>query len=245
MSSRDPQRTALPGVVVHGSDLWLSELLSVLVVAAVVAGVLVSIVHIVRNERAIDENQRIVWQLEKEDLDLRHQVEVLQAEHELLVVLRKFIGRHIPDERLYLLTYLVFHNSQQFGYDPLLVLAVIRVESYFDPTARGMYKSGRESGALGLMQLKFETAQLVAAELGIPLEDESELFKPEVNIPLGIGYLAKQIRYFSSLKLGILAYNQGPGTVLENIKQKHPLSTRYYQKVLKAYYRLKRLAETE
>ncbi len=43
---------------------------------------------------------------------------------------------------------------------------------------------------------------------------------------------------FKDLKLGILAYNQGPGTILESIHGDRPLSLRYYEKVLRAYYRL-------
>ena len=212
----------------------------VALIACVAAALGVAGVRVYSLSAQQTRNQQLIAELEREDIDLRYRIERLRGELRLVNAFKAFIGNQIPQEQLYLLAYLVYHNSQQFGYDPLLVLAVIRVESYFDPSARGVYRSGRLSGALGLMQLKFATAQLVAAELGIPLEHEADLFKPEINIPLGIGYLAKQIRFFRSLKLGILAYNQGPGTILNTIRHNQPLSTHYYHKVLKAYYRSRR-----
>jgi soluble lytic murein transglycosylase len=93
------------------------------------------------------------------------------------------------------------------------------------------------------MQLKFSTAQGVAAELGIPLKSPEDLFVPEVNIALGVAYLTQLIAMFKDLKLGILAYNQGPGTIMESLAGKRPLSISYYDKVLKTYYRLKRTYE--
>ncbi len=246
MTSPRFQRPLFPGAVLHGKQIWISELLSVVLLAVVMSALFALAIAIRANSVRSANNLRLMAELEREDLELRYEIERYRAQYRLLSALRGFIGKRIPEDRLYLLTYLVFHNSQQFGYDPLLVLAVIRVESYFDPRARGVYKSGRESGALGLMQLKYATAELVAAELGIELNGEADLFKPEINIPLGIAYLTKQIRFFESFKLGILAYNQGPGTILNDLKARRPLSVKYYRLVLEAYYKLKRIAdETE
>jgi soluble lytic murein transglycosylase-like protein len=135
----------------------------------------------------------------------------------------------------------VHQNSRAYGYDPRLVLAVIHVESVFDADALGRYKDGNYSGAMGLMQLKFETAQEVARDLEISLESIDDLFIPEINIALGVAYLTRLIAKFNSLKLGILAYNQGPGIILESISGKRPLSVRYYNKVLKSYYMMKHM----
>ncbi|MDO5576227.1 MAG: transglycosylase SLT domain-containing protein, partial [Fibrobacter sp.] len=95
-----------------------------------------------------------------------------------------FAKKKISQETLLKVSVLVYKNSIQFGYDPLLLLAVIHVESVFDPNAQGRYRSGELSGAFGLMQLKFETAQGVAKRLGLSIELD-DLFKPEVNIVLG------------------------------------------------------------
>ncbi len=243
MSAQRFHRRLMPGLVLHGNRLWVSELWAIVLASATIVALLVLGVRIVSNAYALEESAHTIAQLERQDLDIRYRAERAREQLRLLNSLREFIGHRLPPERLCLLTHLVYNNSQTFGYDPLLVLAVIRVESYFDPAARGMFRSGRESGALGLMQVKYGTAELVAAELGIPLEGPEDLFKPEINLPLGIAYLTKQIRYFRSFKLGLLAYNQGPGTIIQNLKHNQPLSTSYYQKVLKAYYKFRRIAD--
>jgi hypothetical protein len=226
----------------HGNQIWLSELLSV----GLVVGVLLSLAAMGTAVLvgAARIRSRSVWisRLEREDLELTHRLDELRSQVRLLEAFRSFVGRRVPLERVHQLVGLVYQNGQQFGYDPLLVLAVIRVESYFDPHARGVYKSGKESGALGLMQLKFETAQLVAGELGIPLNSPSDLLEPQINIPLGVGYLTKQISFFKSFRLGLLAYNLGPGTVLQKLNEKKPLPMKYYESVLKHYFDLKRIA---
>jgi soluble lytic murein transglycosylase-like protein len=139
---------------------------------------------------------------------------------------------------------LVYQNSMLYGYDPLLVLAVINVESIFDPGARGRYLNGAQSGALGLMQLKFETAQEMARSLNIPLTNKKDLLRPDVNIALGIAYLTRCISMFKSFKLGLMAYNQGPAAIYQNLSEKKPLSIAYYNKVLKSYYTFRELSKT-
>jgi soluble lytic murein transglycosylase-like protein len=165
----------------------------------------------------------------------------LRKKEKIAAVLNDFTHNKLSADVLGSLTELVYDNSKTFGYDPFLVLAVIHVESMFDPQALGKYRSGKYSGAFGLMQLKVETAKEVGARLGITITSKEDLFVPEINIALGVAYLTKQISKFKSLKLGILAYNQGPGVILDNLKYRTPLSIRYYNKVLKSYFKLKKM----
>ena len=44
---------------------------------------------------------------------------------------------------------------------------------------------------------------------------------------------------FESLPLGILAYNQGPGTLWKGVRGEIPFSEKYYHRVMRSYYRLK------
>ena len=141
------------------------------------------------------------------------------------------------------MTDLVYSSSRQFGYDPILLLAVIHVESVFDPNALGRYRSGNLSGAMGLMQVKFETAKEMAKLLNIELKSENDLLKPEINIAVGVAYLTHLINRFQSFKLGLLAYNQGPYTIKMTLSKNEPLSINYYRKVLNSYYKLKSLAD--
>jgi soluble lytic murein transglycosylase len=88
--------------------------------------------------------------------------------------------------------------------DPLLVVAVIRQESMFDPTARS------PADARGLMQLLPSTAERVAGT------DQIDLNDPEVNIDLGTRYLRTLLTRFGGDPLkAIAAYNGGENAVVK------------------------------
>jgi len=109
---------------------------------------------------------------------------------------------------LYPLPYrdLILECSTREGIDPLLVAAVIRVESRFYPRARSSH------GACGLMQLMPETAQMAARKLGLPYEPE-KLYDPEYNLRLGTWYLSSLLEEFGELPPALAAYNGGKGHV--------------------------------
>jgi hypothetical protein len=89
--------------------------------------------------------------------------------------------------------------SEAEGVNPMLVRAVIQVESKFRPTARS------RKGAMGLMQLMPATAR----EYNV-----RNPFEPKANIEAGIKHLKTLIdRFGSSIELGLAAYNAGPGAV--------------------------------
>ncbi len=89
--------------------------------------------------------------------------------------------------------------SREAGLDPALIMAVVQVESAFDPQAT----SGR--GAKGLMQLNRHTLR----HLGL-----SETPDAETNLEAGIRYLAELKRTFSDdMTLALAAYNAGPTRV--------------------------------
>ena len=97
--------------------------------------------------------------------------------------------------------------SYSYGIDPLLVMAVIREESHFNP------KSSSPKGALGLMQVMPNTAKEIAAWLG---EDYNSvnLLSVEDNIRYGTWYLASLIKkYNGNTMLALAAYNAGSGRV--------------------------------
>jgi soluble lytic murein transglycosylase len=239
MSTRIPY---IP-VLIHRGNLWFSEL-AVAVLMALIMSVLVVLVSVVMtNENRIRNNSDAIETLRAAGIVSEHRLSVLREKHVISATLRRFVRGRLPESTLYLLTELVYRNSRRFGYDPFLVLAVIHVESFFDADALGRFRSGRFSGALGLMQLKFETAREVAADLGIPTLHRDDLFVPEINIALGTAYLTRLIARFESLKLGILAYNQGPGTIMESLSGKRKLSIKYYNKVIRSYFKLKKLGE--
>lgn len=97
--------------------------------------------------------------------------------------------------------------SKRFQLDPLLVLAVIHVESGYDPFAIS------PAGSLGLMQLQVDTARDVAARLNIPWTSDDLLFDPRVNVLLGSCYLRELLDRFGDRTTALAAFHSGPSRV--------------------------------
>lgn len=92
--------------------------------------------------------------------------------------------------------------------DPVLILAIMREESYFNTNAQSA------AGARGLMQLMPATAREAASSAGISLPNENLLFDPYINIKLGNIYYSKLKGSLSDKDiLAVMAYNGGIGSV--------------------------------
>ena len=102
---------------------------------------------------------------------------------------------------------LVLAAAQKEGFDPLFLLSVIRQESLFE----GFVQSS--AGARGLMQIVPSTATGIVNNMGWPTDySDEDLYRPNVNIPLGAHYLAEQRQFLDGDFYAILAaYNGGPG----------------------------------
>ena len=89
--------------------------------------------------------------------------------------------------------------AEAHGVDPMLVRALIQVESGYRPRARS------PRGAMGLMQLMPSTAR----EYNV-----RHPFEPKANIEAGIKHLKTLIdRFGDDVGLALAAYNAGPGAV--------------------------------
>lgn len=99
----------------------------------------------------------------------------------------------------------IFAAHAQHGFEPSLLLALMDVESGFNPAARS------HKGALGLMQVLPFSGRLMARELGIKWQGAATLLDPEHNVKIGIAYLARMQETFRDLELSLAAYNVGPG----------------------------------
>jgi transglycosylase-like protein with SLT domain len=89
--------------------------------------------------------------------------------------------------------------AEAHGVDPMLVRALIQVESGYRPRARS------RKGAMGLMQLMPSTAR----EYNV-----RHPFEPKANIEAGIKHLKTLIdRFGDDVGLALAAYNAGPGAV--------------------------------
>jgi soluble lytic murein transglycosylase len=97
--------------------------------------------------------------------------------------------------------------AAEFNLDPLLIWAVMREESRFDPEAVSWV------GARGLMQIMPATQTGIAEQLGENITP-GDAFTPQSNIRMGASYLRSMLDYFSGdLELAIMAYNGGAASV--------------------------------
>ncbi|MCB1935556.1 MAG: transglycosylase SLT domain-containing protein [Nitrosomonas sp.] len=125
---------------------------------------------------------------------------------------------------------LVQKLAPQYHLDPALVMAIITVESAFNPQAIS------HKNAQGLMQLIPETAERFQVK---------NAFDPEENIKGGMAYLRWLLAFFKGdVVLTVAAYNAGEGAVekyqgippfsetknyVEKIQVKYPKTTHPYQ----------------
>jgi soluble lytic murein transglycosylase-like protein len=90
-----------------------------------------------------------------------------------------------------------FQAAREVGLDPLLLLAVISVESRFNPIAESVM------GAKGLMQIipRFHQAKLAARG------GEAAVWDPEANIAIGARILQEYVVRTGTLEAGLQFYN--------------------------------------
>ena len=116
--------------------------------------------------------------------------------------------------------------SSEHGVDPLLIKAIIKTESNFDPAAVS------PKGAQGLMQLMPATAR----DLQV-----ADPFDPQENITGGTKYLRSLLdSYKGDVELSLAAYNAGPGKVKGRMPNIAETKT-YVSKVLEDYQVFKRM----
>jgi len=118
-----------------------------------------------------------------------------------------------------------YRAAREVGLDPLLVLAVISIESRFNPIAESVM------GAKGLMQIipKYHRAKLQAHG------GEEAVLDPESNILVGASILQEYVYRTGSLESGLQFYN---GALWDG-------SAQYAQKVMTERERLEAVVRTK
>jgi soluble lytic murein transglycosylase-like protein len=118
--------------------------------------------------------------------------------------------------------------------DPLLVLALIEVESSYDPRAISV------AGARGLMQLLPTTMRSEAERSRIAFADPHD---PVANVQAGVRYLRRLIDAFGREEVALMAYNAGPNRILGYLREGGvPELFRDYPRRVKAEHRRLRRA---
>ena len=161
----------------------------------------------------------------------------------ILVTLKAINVENIVLKNIYTMQYeeCIYKCSEECEIDPLLVLAIIRVESNLKKDSVSL------SQAKGLMQLMDSTADELATKLN--MNEDYDIFNAETNIELGTTYMSNLLTYYNNnIYLALAAYNAGIGNVnkwiekgtikkdgsdIENIPFKE--TRNYVRKVLRDY----------
>lgn len=105
---------------------------------------------------------------------------------------------------------IIVQESKNRSLDPYQVAGLIRQETIFTTRARS------SANAYGLMQVLVPTGRLVAKKYGLGREITVEsLYEPRLNIQLGTGYMRDQIDKYGRIEYVAVAYNAGPGRVVQ------------------------------
>lgn len=96
-------------------------------------------------------------------------------------------------------------EARRYGVDIVILRSLTRQESAFNVRAVS------SSNALGLMQMIPPTAQEVAKKLNLKIDLPADMFRPEINIPMGSFYVSQMLGQFDgNLAYALAAYNAGP-----------------------------------
>ncbi len=134
----------------------------------------------------------------------------------------------------------IAEESERAGLDPMLVLALIQVESEFEQRAESIM------GARGLMQLRPTTLAWVAQREGIKLSQAELENDPSLNVRLGVRYL-KYLKDLlrGRLDLALMAYNAGPNRVIAAYKAKNLDAWQNYVAAVRREYAVLKRAHGE
>lgn len=124
----------------------------------------------------------------------------------------------------------IAQEARRAGFDPLLILAIIDVESDFEDDAVS------HKGARGLMQIKPSTLAFLAEKEGIRLSPEEISRDPALRVRLGIRYLKRLHDQFRDLDLALMAYNAGPARIRQARKEDELDTFRRYANLVRRDY---------
>ena len=143
-------------------------------------------------------------------------------------------------------------EAQAHNLDPLLLAALIRQESLFEPVAESW------AGARGLGQVMPATGKGIAKALKIDDFVLDDLYRPSVSVRFGAHYLAVQMeRFDNQVLMSLAAYHGGPGNTLRWAEAGGddldlfvefitvPTSRGYLQRVYQHYVRYEALYRSE
>jgi soluble lytic murein transglycosylase len=97
-----------------------------------------------------------------------------------------------------------------------LIYSIMRQESSFDPKARS------QADAFGLLQILPEVAEVISRDNNIPYTEMDDLYKPQVNIPIGAAHLQELLkRHKGQFILAVASYNANENAIRNWMKTRY------------------------
>ena len=148
----------------------------------------------------------------------------------------------IMEREAWELSEVILKESSKYRLDPILVLAVIDVESKFQ------FGAVSPAGARGIMQIMPATGRfLVRSVRELAEEIKAEHFTPEhlddpiVNIKLGTYYLHDLRKSFQNVSKALIAYNLGPTELRIRMENQIEYTDQYATAVFAAHQKFKKI----
>src|SRR5918992_107131 len=148
----------------------------------------------------------------------------------------------IMEREAWELAEVILAESSKYKLDPILILAVIDVESKFQ------FGAVSPAGARGIMQImpatgKFliESVRPLAKEIKVKQFVPEHLDDPIVNIKLGTYYLHDLRKSFRNVNNALIAYNLGPTELRIRMENQIEYTGEYADAVLSAYQKFKKI----
>ncbi len=161
-----------------------------------------------------------------------------------LVRLRQFVGSKTSEDVIYLkinilkpdidpelaasIAKVIHRNASIYSQDTDLILAIMHIESRFDPKAES------NKGALGLMQVMPQWQKVLGMS--------GDLTDPEISLKYGLQILGFYQEMYKNNQMALTAYNRGPGPVDMALMNGKDYNNGYADKVLAVYQRLQTMS---
>lgn len=179
------------------------------------------------NDQALETK---ISALQSEVVNLRSLMETNMAE-ELIYLKILVLNSRVPNQTAREIASAVYHAAKRYERDPDLILSIMRVESYFDPTIVS------HMGAIGLMQIMPQWIDV--------LDIRCDLNNPECNIRYGLQILGAYEQLYGNLEMALTAYNRGPGPVDYALMRGKDPDNGYAGKIHAVYDRLRAINRSD
>lgn len=180
-----------------------------------------------RHDRTMETQ---VVRIQADIADLRNLVDGNIAE-DLIALKILVLNSRVPLQSAREIASAIYRNAIRYDKDPDLMLAMMSIESGFDPTIIS------KMGAIGLMQVMPQWIDV--------LDIRCDLKDPDCNIRYGLQILGAYEQLYGGLDMALTAYNRGPGPVDYALMRGKDPDNGYAGKVQTVYNRLRAISRTD